>query len=443
MKSRLPILDYAPKAVASLLGGRSMWGLADQLLISFTNFATMILVARGLHDAGKFGIFTLVYSAMLFANILQFALVTQPHNVLGVTRHGEEYRLYTSATGFVQLLLALSLGTIATLVATGAQIAHIAITAQLIALVPSIVFWQLQEFIRRVMYTEGRMGGAFGNDLISYGGQTLITAILFWRGALTGALALWALAITSAIACIVGVWQIRHSLRWNLSKEAIRDNWHFGKWLLGSEILQWCSSLQMFLYLAAIILGTAASGTLRAAQILFGPARVFSFALQTLLPIQFSRALAKDGEGPLASQIRRACVMVALLLGPYCALLALFPSFILSHVFDRSYADHPSVLSLFSMQSMMTYFLMVLTAALSARRMTRDIFLGSIVCAVVAVATSWPLIHLMGMPGVIACMMSATTAMWVFLVYRYRARTNRSVSASVVEFSPEEPACVS
>ena len=86
-------------------------------------------------------------------------------------------------------------------------------------------------------------------------------------------------------------------------------------------------------------------------------------------------------------------------------LLALFPSFILGHVFDRSYADHPSVLSLFSMQSMMTYFLMVLTAALSARRMTRDIFLGSIVCAVVAVATSWPLIHLMGMPGVIACMM--------------------------------------
>ena len=83
MKSRLPILDYAPEGGPIPAWRRSIWGLADQLLISFTNFATMILVAQGLHDAGKFGIFTLVYSAMLFANILQFALVTQPHNVLG------------------------------------------------------------------------------------------------------------------------------------------------------------------------------------------------------------------------------------------------------------------------------------------------------------------------------------------------------------------------
>ena len=33
-------------------------------------------------------------------------------------------------------------------------------TALLLALAPAIAFWQLQEFFRRVLYTEGRTGAA-------------------------------------------------------------------------------------------------------------------------------------------------------------------------------------------------------------------------------------------------------------------------------------------
>jgi O-antigen/teichoic acid export membrane protein len=444
MPSFSDIVVAGRKSPLSLLGGRSIWGLADQLLVSFTNFATMILVARGLDDAGKFGVFTLVYSAMLFANILQFALVTQPHNVLGQTRTGDDYRIYTTNTGVIQLVLALLLGAIAAIVALGAHLKGLPVTSQLIALVPSIVFWQLQEFIRRVMYTEHRLGGAFANDIISYGGQTLLTAILFWRGTLTGAGALWILAITSAAACVVGLFQIHGSLKWRITKQAMLDNWHFGKWLLGSEVLQWCSSLQMFLYIAAIILGTAASGTLRAAQILFGPARVFSFLLQSLLPIRFARALADEGERSLHSQMRRAFGLVSLLLGPYCILLALFPRLILTKVFDPQYAKEPYVLSLYSAQAMMTYWLMVIAAALSAKRMTRDIFFGSVVSTAVAVLFCWPLIHAMGMSGVIACMMIASTAMAIYLGMRYRISLRESASPEFEDVVlNEEPACAS
>lgn len=433
--------------VTSLLGGRNLWGLADQLLISFTNFVTMILVARGLDDRAAFGTFTLIYSALLFANIIQFALVTQPHNVIGATRHGEDYRLYTATTGFVQLLLALALGAIAAIVATGATLARASFATELIALVPSIIAWQLQEFIRRVLYTEGRMNGACINDLISYGGQTLIIAVLWWQKHLTGALALWALAITSAIACVVGVWQIRHSLVWRISREAIRDNWHFGKWLLGSEILNWASSLQMYLYLAAIILGTAASGTLRAAQILFGPARVFSFVLQSLLPIRFARALATEGEGVLAPQIRRAVLLVLLLLGPYCLLLAVIPRFILSKVFDPAYAEQPLVLSLYSIEAMLNYLALIVVAALSAKRMTREIFFGSAWSAAIAVVLSLPLIRVMGVGGAVVCMMVSTVVMTAFLVNRLVVKKHKAHTGAKAP-SPErifveEQACPS
>ena len=64
--------------------GKAPWAVADQLLISATNFATMVLLARGLSQE-DFGSFTLLYLVLLFANNLQSGLITQPHNILGVS----------------------------------------------------------------------------------------------------------------------------------------------------------------------------------------------------------------------------------------------------------------------------------------------------------------------------------------------------------------------
>ena len=48
----------------------------------------MILLARAV-TPGDFGSFTLVYSALLFGGVLQGALVTQPHNVIGAGLRGD------------------------------------------------------------------------------------------------------------------------------------------------------------------------------------------------------------------------------------------------------------------------------------------------------------------------------------------------------------------
>ena len=153
----LRLLDKAP------------WAVADQLLISAANFATMVLLARGLSQE-DFGSFTLLYLVLLFANSLQSGLITQPHNILGVTRHGGDYICYTTSTAVSQLFL----GAVAALAALAAwAVARYAawrVAPLLLTLAPSIVFWQLQEFVRRILYTERRPAAAFVNDSISYGG---------------------------------------------------------------------------------------------------------------------------------------------------------------------------------------------------------------------------------------------------------------------------------
>src|SRR5204862_2109310 len=117
-------------------------------------------------------------------------------------------------------------------------------------------------------------------------------------------------------------------------------------------------------------------------------------------------------------QIRRAVVLVLLLLGPYCLVLALMPRLILSAVFDPAYAESPYVLSLYSIESMLNYLALIVVAALSAKRMTREIFFGSVWSCALAVVLSWPLMRLMGVGGAVACMMVSPVVMSVLLANR-------------------------
>src|SRR5262249_44903088 len=136
--------------------------------------------------------------------------------------------------------------------------------------------------------------------------------------------------------------------------------------------------------------------------------------------------------------------LVSILLGPYCIVLAIFPKFVLTKVFDPQYAREPYVLSFYSAQAMMTYWLLVITAAFSARRMTRDIFFGSVAGTVVAMALCWPLIRWMGMAGVIAAMAGSTITTAIFLIWRYRRTLPGSAQRGFEVVLPtQEQACPS
>jgi len=80
-------LDYQAARSRGRWFGRNIWAMGDQVLISGANFLTTVLIARALSPA-SFGTFTLVYSALLLANIFQSTLITQAHNVLAAKPKG-------------------------------------------------------------------------------------------------------------------------------------------------------------------------------------------------------------------------------------------------------------------------------------------------------------------------------------------------------------------
>src|SRR5687768_15166203 len=186
MSTAAPTLEYAPPSERRIFGlsaravGKNFWALSDQVLISAANFVTQVLAARALHDRpGEFGTFAVISGVLLWCNIFQSTLITQAHNVLGATRTGRDYRRYTSSTGVGQLILLGAQIVLAGPLALFAYFAGWTSAGMLIALVPTIIAWQAMEFVRRVLYTEGRYSAAFVNDLLSYGGSIVLVAGLY------------------------------------------------------------------------------------------------------------------------------------------------------------------------------------------------------------------------------------------------------------------------
>ncbi|MDQ2912010.1 MAG: oligosaccharide flippase family protein [Chloroflexota bacterium] len=383
-------------SVLARLGTESV-GLVDQALVSGANFATMLLLARSV-DPTEFGQFTLVYSGLLLAGVLQAALVTQPHNVLGAALAGPAYVRYTSSTAAQQLVFTASA---AGLVLVGGLVGVAlgsGFSVLLFALVPAIIAWELQEFIRRILYTEGRVRAVLLNDIISYGGQALLVIVLFASGRLDATMALYMIAATSAAALAFGILQVRDRLRPVVDLSAIRGNLAFGKWLAGAESGYWAST-QIYLYLAAAVLGAAGAGLIRAAQLVFGPLNILVFYLGSVLPSRFARAYAEGGHEALNAAMRRTGLVVLPVATLYCALFVLFAGPALRLIYGDAYADGGSVLVLFALFYAVVTPLPILTSALRTLRRPRVIFEAYLIASLAAVGAGWLIVRAFGAEG--------------------------------------------
>ena len=94
---------------------------------------------------------------MLLANYGQTALITQPHNVMGATRTGQEYRDFTLSLFGAQIALSAALGVSAALIALAVAQSSLPNVALVIGAGSlALPLWQLQEFARRVLLYGGQ-----------------------------------------------------------------------------------------------------------------------------------------------------------------------------------------------------------------------------------------------------------------------------------------------
>ena len=400
---------------------KGAWALADQVLMTGTNFFTMVLVARTISPR-EFGLYSLAYTGLLFANSIQSALIIQPHTTLGAPRPREAYRTYTTDTAWLQIALAIVTTIIVALLGIAMHIQGLWIAPAIIALASAAPAWQLQEFARRALYVRSRVRSAFMNDLLSYGGQLGLLSILTLKGDVDPVTAILAMAVTSAAAALMGAWQIRDQIEWTLRRPELRitarENWSFGKWLLGGDLAYWTSG-QIYPLFAAAFVSVTATGLMRAAQTIIGPTNVLMNSLDPLFSPRAARAYARGGLGELRGVISGLQLLVAILMGSYCVMVAVFAQPIFSLVYGPEYARHSWMLSVVATAALIASLRSPIRIGLKALHQPRAVFSSYLASSLTNLTLGVLIVRWYGMAGLaIGLMLNSLVLQAMFWHYQ-------------------------
>ncbi len=379
------------------------WVVADQAFVSATNFLGMVIAARTL-TTGDFGAYVLAYTGIWALNGIQSSLITQPHSVLASHTDTAAYRRYTSASALMQVGLSGILGLpllIAGLLAqaTGAG-------PSLLAAGAAVIAWQAQEFLRRVLFFEGRRSGVFALDVISFGGQLAVIIALASTGRFSVTSGLLAAAATSGVAAIVGVVLLRSTLFHSPMLGAIGRNVAHGRWLLGAEVGAFISS-SSYPFLLAATTGAEAVAVYSAAMLLLNPLNIIWFAVGTALPIQLSRARQRLGERASRRELGQAYRLSVPIVGLYCLAAALLGGSVLGLVFGPAYADFGWVVAIAAAIRVLGYHSHLLSVGLRVHHQTRSIFTGYVIAMPFSLIVGTMLTVAYGIAGALAALFVA------------------------------------
>ena len=387
-----------------------VWALADQGWISLLNFATIVLLARHFPD-NTFGAFILAYTALLVMTAMQHAGITQAHHNLfsrGTVQHG---RFLTGTVVVTQGIISVGATVLVLLAAVVLNLAGQASAAGVsVALAVAMPFWLGQDMIRRLLYSEHRTGAAFLNDVVSYGGQLLG---IIWIVASTSpwtsqpGTPLIVLGASSLLACLLGAWQIRHSVSFGhlgarRHVAIVRQIARFGSWMSAAEFLKWAGR-HGSTWLVTFVGGVSMLGPFRAILHLVNILNPLKLAAFAYLPTHAASVHERDGDAALRRWLlhRMALVCIPYILLASCVLV--FGNTLISVFYGERFSDVPAmtILALGVGSHAVHFGRSLVQMGLVAQQRTRLVLSESVLSIVImgtigfAVLTTWAL------PGVL------------------------------------------
>lgn len=288
----------------------------DQGLFSGSNFVVSVLLARWMSES-DYGAYSVAYSIFLLVSGFYNVLLLEPMAVFGAVQHLGRFVAY-----FRQLSQLHMRGGVFTsaglLIVAGVTYGYTPDSALVgaflgLSLGHSLIlfFW----LTRRACYVHGQAGRALGGTLLYSVFLLIGTAILHQLHILTSL----SILVWNGIAGVAAGMLLVHLLRKDhlalasllVSRDVLRQNWVYGRWLLFSAALYWLSGNAYF-----VVTGTLLSledvAALKALQNLINPVLQILMAMNLLFFPWAARRYDQHGAGTL---MRDLGVFTVLLVG--------------------------------------------------------------------------------------------------------------------------------
>jgi len=302
---------------------RLFWTFLDQGFVSAGAFVCQIVLARLLTPHG-YGVFTLIFSALLTLQMINATLLFHPMSVRIPVAGGEEKPGLLGASILLvmsmTLLLALPFGI--GLVAFG--LSDVAVPA-----LAYLLIWQAQEAMRRCLFGSLRHRAAILGDLVTYVGAAALTLGIGLAFGISIAGALTIMAVCAGIGACLHARALTLAMpSICLSRAVARDYWQIGGLpSLGNGVLSH-ARLVVVPWGLAVYAGPAATAGLQAAVNIVNLSNPLILGLGNLIPQIVSGARAQGLAG--AWRLARKYVLTAALpIIVYSLVVCLWPTEVL------------------------------------------------------------------------------------------------------------------
>ena len=399
--------------------GRRAQTILDQAIVSGSNFATGIILVRGL-GLGDFGRFTIAYSILLLANSIQLSFISSPMITIGSLSSTAENRTRFLRGMFGAQIMFCATASAAALTAAVLYVGINRTTSTagvgiILAFVSAIVFYLMQDWLRRYYFTVDKAAASVWNDGISYLGQVIVLCILLWTRTLTIETALWTIAVTSGSAFTLGA--VLERLRCH--RVEIRDAWSLCRGIsidLGiSNQLQWLV-YQGAMLVGAGVVGAPAAGAIRATQNAIGPVNMAFQAMENIVPIRAAEEMRRGGPVKVATFLFRfGSIGFAVLLVVFL-LTSLFSANFLTLFYGHQLRVYAGVLNLQMLYFLLAWPIRQLTFLFRTVSRTTPILISSIVAAVISLSFVYPMVRTFGALGIMIAAVAGQMGNLIYLI---------------------------
>ncbi len=395
------------------------WALADQMMVSGVNFVTGILLARYL-GLEEFGRFTLAWMAVLFVNSIQHAAINSSMMSIGPKQPEAEAPRYYGALVVHQVVFSCAVFFLlfASVRLSGLVFPEWRVEGLALPLATAGLAFQFQDFLRRYFYTRNRGAAAFASDAVRYLGQIAILIWLFlsFREAMDSSNVLWVIALAAGAAAIFSVFFVE-GIEINATHIRITTarHWRFSKWLTASALMQWMTG-QLFIIAAGAILGATAVGALKAAQNLMGMTNILIVGLENIVPVRAAHHFRGGGRKALWGYVKRVTLLGESAVGTVAVIAAIAPDFWLGLVYGDQYRGYGYILQGWAVVYLLSFLGFSLRVGLRAIEFTRPLFYASLTATLFTMASLYPLVHWLGLNGIMGGLMTIQVIHAVVLI---------------------------
>jgi len=392
-------------------------GVVDQGALAGASFLSTVLMGRAL-EPSAFGVFALAFAVLVLAERVQHGLIGAPLLAVPTDPHTRGERGGGGLLVWTLQWRLLALAAVAVAI-SGAVLSMVVdwpeTTPAALAIIPTLLGTQARDLSRYLCYQHQKSRWAALIGGLSGTIQLVTLGALFWVGHLNISTGILALGFSGAAAFLITLPLVCSLYRSTDANGSPRQAlWARGRWLAASNVVFW-GATQLFLFVAAALLGPAQAGVFRAAQSVLGPTHfVVAGLFNSSAPVVATQLAA--GRGTWAS-VRPAVAVIGGAVAGYCSLVALFPDAILTLLFGSQYSGYGQVVQILAIGYLMTGLAGGMTLVLVVLHRTDLVLRGHVATLLVGLIAAYPLIKWLGLFGAALGLSLVYTVRFVALAF--------------------------